>query len=131
MDLFWKTLGAAFISTILVLVLERQSRDFSLLVTLAAAMMITIAGVRLLEPVVDFLGELEALGDLSGDMLLSLMKVFGIGMTGELAASVCSDAGNSSLGKGIRFLTNSAILYLSIPVFTSLTDLFLQLLGDV
>lgn len=131
MDIFWKTLGAALISTILVLVLERQNRDFSLLVTLAASIMIAIAAGKLLEPVIDFLGELEDLGNLSGDMLLCLIKVFGIGMTGEIASSVCSDAGNSSLGKGLRFLTNAAILYLSIPIFSSLTDLFLQILGDV
>lgn len=131
MELFWKTLSAALVSAILILVLERQNRDFSLLVTLAAAGMIAIAATRFLEPVIDFLGELEALGDLSGDTLLSLIKVFGIGMTGEIAASVCSDAGNSSLGKGLRFLTNAVILYLSIPIFSSLTDLFLEILGDV
>ena len=131
MELFWKTLSAALVSAILVLVLERQNRDFSLLGTLAAAAMIAIAAARFLEPVIDFLGELEALGNLSGDTLLSLIKVFGIGMTGEIAASVCSDAGNSSLGKGLRFLTNAVILYLSIPIFSSLTDLFLEILGDV
>ncbi len=131
MELFWKTLSAALVSAILVLILERQNRDFSLLVTLAASAMIAIAAARLLEPVIDFLGELEALGDLSSDMLLALIKVFGIGMTGELAASVCADAGNSSLGKGLHYLTNVAILYLSIPIFSSLTDLFLEILGDV
>ena len=131
MELFWKTLGAALVSAILVLILERQNRDFSLLVTLAASAMIAIAAAKFLEPVIDFLGELEALGDLSSDMLLSLIKVFGIGMTGELASSVCADAGNSSLGKGLHFLTNAAIMYLSIPIFSSLTDLFLEILGEV
>lgn len=131
MELFWKTLASALVSSILVLVLERQNRDFSLLVTLAASAMLAIAGARLLEPVIDFMGQLEALGDLSSDMLLCLIKIFGIGMTGELAACVCSDAGSSSLGKGIHYLTNAAILYLSIPVFSSLTSLFLQILGEV
>ena len=131
MDVFWKTIGAALVSTILILALERQNRDYSILVTVAASAMVTIAAARLLEPVISFLGELESLGNLSSDLLLTLIKVFGIGMTGEIAASVCNDAGNSSLGKGLRFLSNAAILYLSIPVFSSLTDLFLQILGDV
>ena len=131
MDVFWKTDGAALVSTILILALERQNRDYSILVTIAASAMVTIAAARLLEPVISFLGELESLGNLSSDLLLTLIKVFGIGMTGEIAASVCNDAGNSSLGKGLRFLSNAAILYLSIPVFSSLTDLFLQILGDV
>lgn len=131
MELFWKTVGATLISAILTLVLERQNRDYSILLTVAASAMVSIAAAKLLEPVLDFLGKLEALGGLSSDLLLSLIKVFGIGMTGEIASSVCSDAGNSSLGKGLRFLTNAAILYLSIPIFSSLTDLFLQILGDV
>ena len=131
MDVFWKTVGAALVSTILILALERQNRDYSILVTIAASAMVPIAAARLLEPVISFLGELESLGNLSSDLLLTLIKVFGIGMTGEIAASVCNDAGNSSLGKGLRFLSNAAILYLSIPVFSSLTDLFLQILGDV
>ncbi len=131
MELFWKTVGATLISAILILVLERQNRDYSILLTVAASAMVSIAAAKLLEPVLDFLGQLEALGGLSSDLLLSLIKVFGIGMTGEIAASVCNDAGNTSLGKGLHFLANSAILYLSVPVFSSLTELFLQILGDV
>lgn len=131
MEAFWKTVGAVLLSAILTLVLERQNKDFSLLITLAASAMVTVAASRLLEPVLDFLGQLEALGGLSSDLLLSLIKIFGIGMTGEIAASVCTDAGNSSLGKGLRFLANAAMLYLSIPVYTALTDLFLQILGEV
>ena len=131
MELFWKTVGATLISAILTLVLERQNRDYSILLTVAASAMVSIAAAKLLEPVLDFLGQLEAMGSLSSDLLLSLIKVFGIGMTGEIAASVCNAAGNSSLGKGLHFLANAAILYLSVPVFSSLTELFLQILGDV
>ena len=131
MELFWKTVGATLISAILILVLERQNRDCSILLTVAASAMVSIAAAKLLEPILDFLGQLEALGGLSSDMLLSLIKVFGIGMTGEIAASVCNDAGSTSLGKGLHFLSNAAILYLSVPVFSSLTELFHQILRNV
>ena len=131
MELFWKTVGATLISAILTLVLERQNRDYSILLTVAASAMVSIAAAKLLEPVLDFLGQLEALGGLSSNLLLSLIKVFGIGITGEIAASVCNDAGNTSLGKGLHYLVNAAILYLSVPVFSSLMELFLQILGDV
>lgn len=131
MDLFWKTVGAALISAILTSLLERQNRDYSIMLTVAASAMVSIAAAKLMEPVLSYLGQLEALGNLSSDLLLSLIKVFGIGMTGEIAASVCNDAGNTSLGKGLRFLANAAILYVSVPIYASLTDLFLQILGDV
>ena len=131
MDLFWKTVGAVLICAILVLVLERQNRDFSLMITVAASAMICIGAAKLFDPVLSFLGQLETLAGLSSDMLLTLIKVVGIGMTGEIAASVCKDAGNASLGKGLQFLTNAAILYLSVPVFYALTDLFVGVLGDI
>ena len=131
MDLFWKTVGAALISAILTSLLERQNRDYSIMLTVAASAMVSIAAAKLMEPVLSYLGQLEALGNLSSDLLLSLIKVFGIGMTGEIAASVCNDAGNTSLGKELRFLANAAILYVSVPIYASLTDLFLQILGDV
>lgn len=131
MYLFWKTVGAALISAILTSLLERQNRDYSIMLTVAASAMVSIAAAKLMEPVLSYLGQLEALGNLSSDLLLSLIKVFGIGMTGEIAASVCNDAGNTSLGKGLRFLANAAILYVSVPIYASLTDLFLQILGDV
>lgn len=131
MDLFWKTLGAALVSGILTMVLDRQSRDYSILVTVAACGMMAIVAAKFLSPVLDYLGKLETLGDLRSDMLLELLKIFGIGMSGEMAATVCIDAGNSSLGKGIRFLSNAAILYLSIPIYASLTGLLVQILGDV
>ena len=71
------------------------------------------------------------MADLQQGMLYALLKVFGIGMSGEIAASVCADAGNTSLVKGIRFLSNAAILYLSIPIFSSLMDLIRQILSEV
>lgn len=131
MELFWKALGAVLVSAVVNLCLERQSRDFSLLLTLAASSMVLLCSLKLLEPVISFLGRLEELGNLSSDLLLCLIKIFGMGMAGEIAASVCQDAGNASLGKGLQFLTNAAILYLSVPVFSALTELFLQILGEL
>lgn len=126
MDIFWKTVGIALITAILSLVLERQGKDFSLMITLSASVMIAMAAAQLLEPVTAFLSQLEALGDLNSSLLLILLKILGVGLTGEIAASVCTDSGNASLGKGLRFLSNAAILYLSIPLFSSLIELIQQ-----
>ena len=131
MDVFWKAMGTALVGVVLTLALERQSKDFSLLLTLTVCGLMAIAALTFLSPVLDYLGDLCAMADLQQGMLYALLKVFGIGMSGEIAASVCADAGNTSLGKGIRFLSNAAILYLSIPIFSSLMDLIRQILSEV
>lgn len=123
MDLFWKTIAIAFVAVILALALERQGKDFSLLLTLAASGMIAMVAAKYLEPVLKFLGQLEELGDINNGLLLTLMKILGVGLTGEIASAVCNDGGNSSLGKGIRMLSNAAVFYLSVPVFSSVIDL--------
>ena len=84
-----------------------------------------------LEPVLDFLRELEALGDLQGDTLGILLKAVGIGLVSEIAGMVCSDAGNGSLGKTLQMLGSAAILYLSLPVFSALLELVREILREI
>lgn len=123
MDTYWKTIGIVFISVILALALDKQGKDFSILLTLAATGMIAIVAANYLDSVLVFLGELEEIGDINNQVLLTLLKILGIGLTGEIASAVCADGGSSSIGKGIRLLSNAAILYLSVPILSSLIDL--------
>lgn len=84
-----------------------------------------------LGPVLRFLGELESLGNLRGDMLGILLKAVGIGLLSEIAAVICSDSGNTGLGKMIQLIGSVVVLWLSIPVFRSLLDLVQTILGEL
>lgn len=131
MEIFWKTVSIALIAAVLSLVLERSGKDFSTVLTIAVSGIIAIAAFRYLEPVLSFLRRLEDLADLNRSMLQSLLKILGVGLTGEIASTVCSDAGNTSLGKALRFLASTCIFYLSIPILSSLLDIIQNLLEDV
>ena len=86
---------------------------------------------QVLEPVLDFLRELETLGDLQGDMLGILLKAVGIGLVSEIAGLVCTDAGNGSLGKTLQMLGSAVILYLSLPIFTAMLELIREILREL
>ena len=131
MGLFWKAAGAVLIAVVLGLSLGKQEKDFAVLLTLAVCCMVMAIAVSYLEPVLDFLRELEALGDLQGDMLGVLLKAVGIGRGAEIAGMVCTDAGNGSLGKQLQMLGSAAILYLSIPIFSALLSLIQEILGEL
>lgn len=105
--------------------------DFSLLLSLLTCCIVMLAALTFFRPVLDFLNRLQALGNLNQDILTLLMKILGVGMTGEIAASVCTDAGETALGKGMLFLANAAIFFLSVPIFSSLTDLLQKMLEGV
>ena len=131
MGYFWKATAAVLMAVILSLALEKQGKDFSVILTLAVCGMAASAAFLYLEPVLDFLWELEAMADLREDMLGILLKAVGIGLVAELASVICTDGGNASLGKQMQLLGSAAILYISLPVFRSLLQLIQRILGEV
>ena len=131
MEIFWKAAAAVLIAVVLGLALGKQEKDISVLLTMAVCCMAAVITISYLEPVLDFLRELEAMGDLQGDMLGILLKAVGIGLVAEIAGMVCTDAGNGSLGKTLQMLGSAAILYLSIPIFNALLKLIQDILGEL
>ncbi len=131
MELYWKAAAGALIAAVLGLTLGKWSKDMSVLLSAAVCCMIAGIVIAYLEPVLDFLRRLEALGDLQGDMLGILLKALGIALTTELAGMVCTDAGNGSLAKTLQMLGGAVILWLSLPMFNALLDLIQRILGEV
>lgn len=129
MELFWK----AIFLTIAAAILWNccTAKEFGLLLTLAVTAMVGMAAVSFLRPVFSLFQELAQLGQLQGSTLTTLLKAVGVGLTGEIAGTVCNDAGNASMGKMVQLLSGTVILYLSVPVFTTLMELLGQIMGRV
>ena len=133
MSLFWKAAAAVLLAVVLGLSLGKQ-KDIGVLLTMAVCCMVAMVAmiaISYLEPVLDFLRELETLGDLQGDMLGILLKAVGIGLVSEIAGLVCTDAGNGSLGKTLQMLGSAVILYLSLPIFTAMLELIREILREL
>ena len=131
MDMFLKAVAAALITVVIGLVLEKQGKDMRLLLTLAACSMIGVVTFAYFEPVISFVRRLTEMTKLNADLLAVILKSVGIGILGELAGLICSDAGNAALSKTIQMLTTAVILWLSIPLFESLLDLVQAILGEL
>ena len=131
MTLFWKAAAGALITVILGLVLGKQSKDLGLILTMAACSMVCILALTYLEPVLEFLRELEAFSDLQNDMLGILLKAAGIGLVSEIAALICTDGGNASLGKALQMLGMGVILCLSLPIMRTMLELISKILREV
>ncbi len=123
MDLFWKAIGAALICAILALLLAKQAPDMGLLMTLAGCCLIALAAMNYLGQITDFLARLEQSTGLDQALVGLLMKIVGLGIVGEFAVMVCTDAGNTALGKVLQLLTSLAILWVSLPLFEALLEL--------
>ena len=115
--------AVVLVGVILALVVGRQSRDMSLLLTLAVCVMVCIAALGFLEPVTELLRELRRLGDLDSEAVSIALKCAGIGLLSELIGLICADAGESALGRALELLSSAAILWLSLPLIRELLRL--------
>jgi len=131
MDTFLQVTAGVLLAVVLGLMLGKQSKDMASLLTLAVLCMVIAAVATFLQPVLAFVEKLQQVGKLDSDVLRIVFKAVGVGVIGEIAATICADSGNGALGKGIQMLSVAVILWLSLPLMQSLLDMITSILGDV
>ncbi len=131
MDIFLKASGGVLISLIFYLILAKQGKDISALLSIAVCVMVLVAAVSYIKPIINLLSQLQDMGNLDNQIIGILMKAVGIALLSEIVCQVCTDAGNGTLGKTIQFLSGTVILWLSIPLFSKLMDLVKEILVAV
>lgn len=123
MEGFFRAAGAVVILMILCVLVSSRDKSFGALLAIGGCAMVMILGLSYLSPVVDFLQDLQNLGNLQPELVRILLKVTGIAVLTEITVLLCSDSGNSSLGQSLRLLSAGVILWLSLPVFQALMEL--------
>ena len=100
----------------------------ALLLTLAACAAMTVSIVRLAEPVVSFLSELRQLAGLEPALLQPLLRTVGIGLLTQLTASVCADAGESTVARLIELCGSVLGIYTALPLLEAVLSLLRTML---
>ena len=127
MGLYWKAVAAVLLAVVLIWTLRRQ--EMGVLLGMAVCAMVMAVAMAYLEPVLELVETLQELGGLDGEMTSILLKSVGIGLVTEIAGLICADSGNASLGKSLQLLGTVAILWLSVPLFTSLLELIQEMMA--
>ena len=131
MDLFMKAAAAVLLAVILYLVVGSHSKELAVLLTLAVCSMLIVVAGRFIKPVLVFAENLQSVSQLDSDYLTILLKVVGIGFLAEIAALVCTDAGNATMGKVLQMLSSCVIMWLSLPLLNGLLELVQDILGEI
>jgi len=131
MTFFIQICGSVLLAVIFVLSLKGSCKEIATVLCIIVCCITAIAALNYLKPMLIFLQTLEKLGSLDNSMVEILLKSTGIGIITEIAAFVCKDSGNESMGKTLQFLGSSAILYLSMPLFKALIELLQKILGEL
>ena len=131
MEVYFKTVACIAITVILSLTLVKKSPDISLVLSIAVCTMAMYVMTHFLTPVIDFISQLQTVGQLDNEVFQVLLKAVGLGLLGEICSLICADSGNTALGKAIQILTVAAILWLSLPLMNGLLQMLQGILGDL
>ena len=131
MTVFWKVTAGILIASILTSAIGKQENDIALLLAMGVSVMATLAALYVLEPVLEFIHQLEAIGNLQKDRFCPLMKIAGVGLATELAGLICQDSGNAALNRGMQLMGTAVMLSLSVPVMEAFLNIVQKLLGEL
>lgn len=126
-----KAAAGALIAAILGIILQRQGKEYALMLVLAVSAMGACLALSYIKPVISFLERLRDIGNLNGEVLRILLKAVGIGLIGEICGCICSDVGNSSLAKMLQLISAAVILWLSLPILEQVMDLIVEVLEGI
>ena len=128
MENFIKVTAGVLVALVLYLVLNKQGKDFSVLITLAVCCMVLSAALTFFKPLLAFIDKLTQLGNFDSDVIQIILKAVGIGLLTEIVSLICADGGNASMGKSLQILGSIVILWLAIPLFSTLIDVVQEIL---
>lgn len=131
MDGMLKAAAVTLVAAILGIILQRQGKEYALVLALAVSAMGACLALSYLTPVFSFLERLRVIGQLDSGMLEILFKAVGIGLIGEITGAICADSGNASLGKMLQLLCAAVILWLSLPILEQVMDLIEEVLEGI
>ena len=131
MDDFVKCAAGILIAVVLILTISKQEKDISILLIISVCCMVLVVAAAYLQPVIDFLRQLQSIGQLDSESITILLKCVGVGLLSEITCLICTDSGNASLGKALQLLATATILWISLPLLSELMELIDQILGAV
>ena len=130
MNSFYKMIAGAMITVILCLGIEKNGKEYVLLLSVCACCMILGTLTSFLQPVLEFFEKVETIGKLNSESVQIMLKSLGVGLLTEIASVICQDAGNNSLGRSVQLFGTVVILWISIPLFEQILDILQSVLSN-
>lgn len=117
------------VTVVLVTLIRRSNAELALLLTIGACVLMALLVLKLVEPVISFLGKLQTLAGLDGALLTPLLKSVGIGIITQLCAAFCTDAGENALARLIELCGGVLAIYIALPLLEAVIDMIRTMTG--
>lgn len=121
--------GAAVLSAVLCVIVRQYKPEMSLGISIACGVLLMGAAAAMLAPSAELISKLAGSAGLDSGYARTLFKALAVCYITQLGADVCRDAGESAIAGKVELAGKAAVVVISLPVFSALADLVLELLG--
>ena len=122
-------IGLAIISAMLCLLLKQYRPEFALSATLICGIVIFLTVIAEMTPLFDMIRTTLDKIQAGNEYTMVIIKALGICYVTQLASDTCQDAGERAMAGKIELAGRVAVLLLSLPMFSSILQIALELIG--
>lgn len=119
---FIKIIGLAMTALAANLILRQIKSEYSFLVSILITAFFCTFSLSVLSPVIDYINELLGSSENSESVTI-LFKSTGVGIITSIAADMCKDLGETSLGSKVELCGKCLIMSLSLPLIKELINI--------
>ena len=121
--------GAALVAAVIAVMLRRYHAEYGMLISILAGVLILSMLLEALPQALGQVTELLQAAALPGKYALILFKALGLCWLAQFAADSCRDAGESALASKVELAGKTAVLLTTLPLFSEVGELVLELSG--
>ena len=128
MDEIIKIIGIGLIALVIVVILKQYRPEYTIYVSIIAGVLILFLAMEKLSGIINLLQSISDKTYINKQFLGILLKITGIAIITEFAASICTDAGENAIASKIEIGSKVIIIAMSIPIISSLLELIIEIL---
>ena len=118
-----KIIGIGIISLLFIIIIKQYKPEFSVYISLIGGIIIFCLIADKLTAVINLLTSLSNKASINSNFLGLLLKITGISILTEYAASICKDSGEAAIANKIDFGAKILIIAISIPIISTLLEM--------
>lgn len=119
----------AITASAMAVLLKQYHSEYSLLIGLAAGLLIFFIIINKIQPAIDEINRLMNGTKVDTNYVAILFKCLGVCFVAQIASDACRDAGESAIASKVELAGKFTVLLIALPLFKQLADLALKLMS--
>ena len=115
-----KVVGIAVLGLVCAGLLKEIKPSFAVFTSVITGLIILFSIIPEFQSLINEFKKIAEVANVDGAMILTVIKVIGIGYVAEFTATLCDDYGSPSIAKKVLFAGKIIILTLSLPIASNI-----------